>query len=79
MEKCYSCGAKLEESVDLLVHKGKTIPQRIQRCIKCGKSVVHINEYEKIRSQLHPSFTKRIKGIFSSKTEFVDILKGKLL
>ena len=79
MIKCYSCGAGLEESVELVVHNGRTIPQTVQRCSKCGKSIVHIDEYEKVRSQLHPSFVNRIKGIFSSKTEFVDILKGKLL
>jgi len=79
MKKCYLCGAKLEESVDLLVHNGKTIPQRMQKCTKCGKSLVHIDEYEKVRSQLHPNFAKRIKRIFSPNTEFVDILKGKLL
>lgn len=79
MEKCYSCGAKLEESVELVIHNEKTIPQRIQRCPKCGKSIVHIDEYEKVRSQLHPSLIKKIRNMFSSNTEFVDILKGKVL
>jgi len=79
MIKCYSCGARLEESVELILHKGKTIPQRVQRCSKCGKSVVSIDEYDKVRSQLHPSLITRIKGAFTSKTEFVDIFKGKLL
>lgn len=79
MIRCYSCGARLEESVELILHKGRTIPQRVQRCSKCGKSIVHIDEYDKVRSQLHPSFITKVKEAFSSKTEFVDILKGKLL
>lgn len=61
--KCYKCGGKLEQHIELIVHNGKTIPQAVLRCIDCGTAITHINEYEKTRKQLHPSIMQRIKGI----------------
>lgn len=79
MKSCYVCGGKMEEGVDLVFHKGKTIPQKVQKCIKCGKSVVSIDSYEEVRKQIHPSFIGRVKSLFSSKTDIVDVFKGKVL
>ncbi len=78
--KCYKCNGKLEENTELIIHNGKTIPQKILKCVKCGTSVTHIDDYEKTRKQLHPSFTERIKNlIFGGKTDFIDLSKGKVL
>ena len=79
MIKCYKCGGKMENHVELIINKGKTIPQEVQKCRKCGTTVVHINEYERVRKQIHPSFLNRIKSVFSNKIEITDINKGKIL
>ena len=77
--KCYSCKGEMEEEVELIISKGKTIPQNILKCKSCGKAIVSSEEYEKIRKELHPSFFKRIKNIFKSQIEFVEGFKGKVL
>ncbi len=77
--QCYSCNGKMEQGVELIISRGKTIPQEIMRCNKCGKAIVSSDEYEKVRKELHPSLAARIKGLFSSNTKFVDIFKGRLL
>lgn len=38
------------------ISKGRTIPQKITRCNKCGRAIVSSDEYEKVRKELHPSF-----------------------
>ncbi|MBI2129674.1 hypothetical protein HYU07_05545 [Candidatus Woesearchaeota archaeon] len=60
--KCYKCGGKLEQHVELIVHNGEAIPQNVLSCAKCGTAITHINEYEKTRKQLYPSLMQRIKG-----------------
>ena len=78
--KCYKCSGKLEEHTELIIHNGKTIPQKILKCVKCGKAVTHIDEYEKTRKQINPSFIEKIKNFISGgKTDFIDISKGKVL
>ena len=77
--RCYKCGGKLEQHMELIIHNGKTVPQRILRCMKCGKAVTHIDDYEKTRKQIHPSFIGRIRGFFGNKTYFIDLSKGKVL
>jgi uncharacterized Zn finger protein len=77
--KCYKCGGKMEEHVELVIHNGKTVPQQVQKCRKCGATITHIDEYEKVRKQIHPSFFNRVKECFSKKIELVDTSKGKLL
>ena len=69
----------MENGVQLIISNGKTIPQKILKCCKCGKAIVSSDEYEKIRRELHPSIFTRIKNIFNGNTEFVDVFKGKVL
>ena len=45
MEKCYLCGGQTEKGVELIISRGKTIPQEVIKCIKCGKSIVSSDEY----------------------------------
>ena len=78
--KCYKCHGKLEQHVELIIHNGKTIPQNVFKCVKCGTTITHIDEYEKTRKKIHPSFIKRIKDlVFSGKTDIVDVSKGRIL
>ncbi len=78
--KCYKCNGVLERNTELIIHNGKTIPQKILKCAKCGTSVTHIDDYEKTRKQIHPTFMERIKNLFSiGKTDFVELSKGKIL
>ena len=79
MKKCYSCGAQMEEGVELIISKGKTIPQQVIKCNKWGKAIVSSDEYEKVRKKLHPSLFSRIKNLFGTNTEVIDIFKGKVL
>jgi uncharacterized Zn finger protein len=78
--KCYKCNGKLEQHVELIIHEGKTIPQNVMKCVKCGTTITHIDDYEKTRKQMHPSLVRRIKSyIFGGTAEFVDLSKGKVL
>jgi len=77
--KCYSCSGKMEKGVELIITKGKTIPQEILKCTKCGKGIVSSDEYERVRKELHPSIFSQIKNIFKADTECVEIFKGKVL
>lgn len=69
----------MEKGVELIISKGRTIPQEIIKCNKCGKAVVSANEYERVRKELHPSLFSRIKGLFHLNPEFIEISKGKIL
>lgn len=69
----------MEKGVELIMHKNKTIPQEVMKCIKCGKTVVSSEEYERIRKELYPSMISRIKNLFRTDIKFVDIFKGKVL
>ena len=78
--KCHKCSGKLEHATELIIHNGRTIPQKVLKCVKCGSSITHIDDYEKTRKKIRPSFIERIKSIISaSKTEFVELSKGRLL
>ena len=78
--KCYKCKGNTEESVDLIIHNGKTHTQRVMKCKHCGNSVVSINEYEKIRKEIYPSLFAKLKSFFKSNdTKIVDLLDGKIL
>lgn len=79
MERCYSCKGKMEEGVELIIYKGKTISQQVMKCVKCGKAVVSPEEYERIRKELHPSIASRIKNLFKHNIKFISIAKGKVL
>ena len=35
--KCYNCNSQMEKGVELIISKGRTIPQEIIKCNKCGK------------------------------------------
>jgi len=77
---CYNCNGKMEKCVELIIVKGKTVPQTVKKCSKCNTAVVDIDEYERVRKELHPSFAHRIKTLFKgNSTQFVEILKGKVL
>lgn len=69
----------MEEQTELIICNGKTIPQKIMKCIKCGGAVTHINDYEKTRKQIHPTFAERVKNICNGKIDFVEVSKGKIL
>lgn len=78
--KCYKCKENMEESVDLVIHNGKTYTQRVMKCKHCGNSVVPIDEYEKIRKEIYPSLLTKLKSFFKSgDTKVVDLFDGKLL
>ena len=65
--------------VELIIHKGRTIPQNVKKCVKCGKAISSLDEYEKVRKIIRPNLIERVKSFFSDKIECVDILKGKVL
>ncbi|MCX6706897.1 MAG: hypothetical protein NT001_02030 [Candidatus Woesearchaeota archaeon] len=69
----------MEKSIELIISKGRTIPQKIARCNKCGKAIVSSDEYEKVRKELHPSLLSRVRNLFKINPEFVDISKGRML
>ena len=77
--KCYKCNGQMEKGVELIISKGKTIPQKILKCKKCGKAIVSADEYDRVRKELHPSILTRIKNLFKVDTEFVELFKGKVL
>ena len=79
MKKCYVCGGKMEKAVELVISNGKTIPQEIMKCVKCGKATVSSDEYERVRKELHPSILAMIKGLFKMNTKLIEISKGKIL
>jgi uncharacterized Zn finger protein len=79
MRKCPFCGWQMEKGVELIISRGKTIPQEIMKCTECGKGVVNADEYERVRKELHPSLFSRIKNIFKIDTEVVEIFKGRVL
>ena len=55
VKKCYLCKGNLEESVELIIHRGKTIPLSILKCIKCGEATSSLDDYEKVRREIHPT------------------------
>ena len=69
----------MEKGVELIISKGRTIPQEIMKCKKCGKAIVSSDEYERVRKELHPSIFSRVKNLCKVNPEFVDISKGKVL
>lgn len=77
--KCYKCNGQMEKGVELIISKGKTIPQEIMKCKKCGNVIVSSDEYERVRKELHPSIFGRIKNLFKVDTELVELFKGKVL
>lgn len=77
--RCYNCNGQMENGVELIISKGKTIPQEVMKCAKCGKASVSIDEYERVRKELCPSIFSRIKNMFKVNAEIVDIFKGKVL
>lgn len=79
MKKCYACNGEMEKGVELIITNGKTIPQEIMKCNKCGKAIVSSEEYERVRKELHPSIFSWIKSLFKVDTECVEIFKGRVL
>jgi ribosomal protein S27AE len=69
----------MKEDTALIVHNGKTIAERVQKCSHCGESVVSADEYERVRKELHPSIFGRIKSIIKGDVQFVELSKGKIL
>lgn len=55
MRRCYVCRGKLEKDIKLFRTNNKTFPQQVKKCVSCGKSIVHIDEYEKLRKNIHVS------------------------
>ena len=80
MKKCYLCKGNLEESVELIIHKGKTMPLSVLKCVKCGEATSSLDDYEKVRRGIHPTILDRIKG-FLGKSEYktIDLFKGRIL
>lgn len=79
MERCPHCNGKIEPGVELIIVNGRTIPQKIMKCTKCGKAIVDSEEYERVRKELHPSLLDRIKNLFRTDVELVELFKGKVL
>ncbi len=77
--KCPYCKGLMEESVELIICNGRTIPQNVRKCVKCGKAIVSIDEYERTRQEMNPSLLARFKGLFKANTKFVNVSKGKVL
>ena len=79
MEKCPFCKGRLEPGVELVIHNGKTSTLNVLKCIKCGKASSHIDEYERVRREIHPTIIERIKSLFSTTVKTVDLFKGRML
>lgn len=77
--RCYNCGSPIKEKVELILVKGKSIPQKVKKCGECGKSTVSLDEYERIRKEIHPHLLTKIKGFFKTNLKSVDVHKGKVL
>ena len=67
MKKCHECGGKLEESVELLIHRGKIAPLKVLKCMKCGESTSTLDDYDVARRELRPTLSEKIKNFFGSK------------
>jgi len=63
LKKCYNCESQMEKGVELIISKGKTIPQKIMKCNKCGKAIVSSDEYEKVRKEYFKNYDKLVKDI----------------
>ncbi|MBU0980134.1 MAG: hypothetical protein KJ709_04980 [Nanoarchaeota archaeon] len=69
----------MEEKVELIIHNGRVIPQKVRLNKVTNRYVISGSEYEELRKKIHPSFLQKIKYLFKSETCFVDLNKGKLL
>jgi hypothetical protein len=69
----------MKEDIALVVHNGKTIPEKVQKCCHCGESIVSAKEYERVRKELHPSLFNRVRNLFKNNVELVELSKGKIL
>ena len=79
IHKCSLCSGRLEDSKELIIKNGKTYSFDVKQCIKCGHSFSTLEESERLRKELNPSFLNRIKRIFSKRFERLSIFDGRVL
>lgn len=80
IKKCYKCHGKLEKAIKLINYKGRSTFLNTFECKKCETTFTPLNEAEKARLDLNPSFFERLKYLFLGFNEATEaILKGKVL
>lgn len=77
--RCYKCNGSMKEDVQLVKYRGRTAHQLINKCTKCDEGTVSLDEYERVRKELHPSIFERVKEFFRLDTKLVNVSKGKIL
>ncbi|MDP2749236.1 MAG: hypothetical protein Q8O89_00205 [Nanoarchaeota archaeon] len=80
MKKCYECSGKLVLTKDLIVKDGRSYPVEVELCNRCGKTFYTLEEAERVKKELYPSLSSRIKRLFSSqKNVELSVMRGKVL
>ena len=69
----------MKSEVDFINVNGRNHPQTVFKCKKCHTSVVTIQEYDRIRKEVYPSFSDKIKNLFKGFSSHFDLSKGKIL
>jgi uncharacterized Zn finger protein len=77
---CPKCKKSLEQAVKVINYKGISTLINILKCNKCGHTFTALDQAEKARVCLNPSFFERIKSLFSFNNKITEaILDGKVL
>ena len=76
---CYLCSGKMTDTKEIITKNGRLSTFNVRQCTQCGHSFSTLEESERIRKEINPSFLQRVKGIFSKDIEGLSIFKGRIL
>ena len=80
MKSCDLCNGRLMNTKDIIIKNGKTFTINVKKCKECGHSYSTLDETEKLRKELNPTFLQSIKAFFSNKSiERLSFFKGRVL
>ena len=80
MKSCDLCNGKLIDTKDIIIKNGKTFTINVKKCIECEHSYSTLDEAEKLRKEVNPTFLQRIKTFFNnSPIEHLNFFKGRVL
>ena len=79
-ECCFCRSKNLKEKKEYITNNGNSTEIDALECQKCGETYYTMDDTERARKELNPSFTKKIKNLFTKPTTSkTEIFRNKIL
>ncbi len=76
---CSLCEGKIINTKKIVTKNNKIYTMNVRQCTECGHSFSNLYEVERLRKEINPTITQRVRSLFSKDIEVLSFFKGRIL